>query len=68
MTVEQMRNAISGLYPGLAWKDKVARMYDDQVIAIYYSCYERGQFDKPSASKSLDGKRVKQLTIEDILK
>lgn len=63
-----MREKISDLYSGLGWRDKVARMYDDQVIAIYYSCLERGMFDKPSASKSLNGKRAKQLSIFDILK
>lgn len=68
MTVDQMRNAISGLYRGLGWKDKVARMHDDQVMAIYYTSCERGAFDKPSAMKSLDGRRVKQLSIDDILK
>ena len=68
MTVEQMRQAISDLYPGWAWKTKVSRMYDDQVIAVYHSCKERGQFDKPSASRTSDGRRVKQLTIYDLLK
>jgi len=68
MTVEQMRNAISDLYPGWAWKQKVARMYDDQVIAIYRSCQERGQFNKPSPVRTHDGRRVKQLSIDDILK
>lgn len=68
MTVEQMRQAISDLYPGWPWKLKVAAMYDDQVIAIYYSCLERGQFDKPSASRTSDGRKVKQLSIDDLLK
>ena len=68
MTVEQMREAISDLYPGWSWKTRVSRMYDEQVIAVYRTCQERGQFDKPSASRTHDGRRVKQLSIDDILK
>ena len=62
MTVEQMREAITNAYTGLGWKDRVARMEDDQVIAIYHSCEERGVF------KRLGGRRVKQLSVDDILK
>lgn len=64
MTVEQMRRAISEVYSGWGWKTKVARMYDDQVIAVYYNFQERGMFDK----KPSDGRRVKQLTIDDFIK
>ena len=67
MTVDQMREKITDAYSGLGWKDRVARMEDDQVIAIYHTCEERGVFEKTSACRSLDGRRVKQLSIDDIL-
>lgn len=47
MTVEEMRAAISELY-GLGWKWRVGRMSENQVIAVYFSCLERGAFDKKS--------------------
>lgn len=62
MTVEQMREAITNAYPGLGWKDHVARMEDNQVIAIYHKCDERGMFEKYP-----NRRRVKQLSIDDIL-
>lgn len=68
MTVEQMRDKISEVYSGWGWKTKVARMYDDQVIAVYHNFLERGMFDKPSPVRTHDGRRVKQLSIDDILK
>ena len=36
MTTEQMRQAILVKYPGEAWKQKVAKMSDAQVQAIYF--------------------------------
>lgn len=68
MTIEQMRNAIAEVYSGWAWKTAVARMHDDQVIAVYHSFQERDMFNKPSAVRTHDGRRVKQLSIFDILK
>ena len=41
MTADQMRRHISMAYPGDRWKDKVERMSDEQVIAIYYSMLSR---------------------------
>lgn len=42
MTVQQMRNAILGVYDTKSWKKKVANMYDDQIIAIYHSFRNKG--------------------------
>ena len=70
MTVTEMRNAISDAYEGKGWKAKVACMHDDQVIAIYYSFLERGEFDKPK-NQPVDEKApdiVKQLSIFDFVK
>lgn len=48
MTVERMRAAILKVYPNITWKEKVFRMRDNQVIAIYYNFLERGKFmEKP---------------------
>ena len=35
MTLEQMRAEVARLYSGYAWKDKVARMPERQILAIY---------------------------------
>ena len=37
MTINQMRNYISGCYPSMGWKDKVSRMPTRQVYAVYNS-------------------------------
>lgn len=60
MTVEEMRNAIAGVYPGPTWKQKVAAMYDDQVTAIYLDFQAKGKFNKkPVAKKKYPHKPVK---------
>lgn len=35
MTMEQMRAEVAALYTGPKWKEKVARMPDGQILAIY---------------------------------
>ena len=46
MKICRMREAISDVYPGEAWKKRVDNMLDDQVLAIYNSFSERGMFNK----------------------
>lgn len=46
MKICRMREAISDVYPGEAWKRRVENMLDDQVLAIYNSFAQRGMFDK----------------------
>lgn len=46
MTINQMRSYISDKYPGLGWKQKVASMPTNQVIAVYKSFMNR----KPKAA------------------
>lgn len=41
MSVADMRAAIAKVYPGISWKNKVARMADQQVMAIYFSFLHR---------------------------
>lgn len=36
MTIEQMRAEVSAWYPSDSWRDKVAKMPDNQVIAMYF--------------------------------
>ena len=35
MSAEQKRAAVADLYPGKGWKERVARMPDCQIHAIY---------------------------------
>lgn len=35
MPVEQMRYKVIEVYPGEKWKQKVSKMSDNQVIAVY---------------------------------
>lgn len=35
MTTEQMRQVILGAYPGPKWADKVKKMSEGQVFAVY---------------------------------
>lgn len=46
-TVAEMRVAVSKVYPGKAWKTKVAKMPDAQITAIYFNFLKDGRFDKP---------------------
>ena len=41
MNINEMRRYVSDSYPGLSWKSKVARMPQNQVIAIYKSLLNR---------------------------
>ena len=43
MTVGEMRLAISKVYDGQKWKDKVRDMSDSQVTAIYHKMIGSGQ-------------------------
>ena len=52
--VEEMRSDISKVYLNSSWKKKVARMPDNQVMAIYYSFLEKGKFGHvPKPNKSI---------------
>ena len=35
MSIEQMREALMKSYPSQKWQDKVLKMSDNQIIAIY---------------------------------
>lgn len=46
MSVSQMRARLTKCYDNDKWAKKVARMTDRQVIAVYYSFLNRGEFTK----------------------
>ena len=69
MSIDEMRDRIAKVYPGEKWKRKVANMYDDQVIAVYYKFAREGRFN-PDYKKESDsgyGADAKQLSIFDLL-
>lgn len=41
MSIEQMRDAVMKLYSGIAWKERVKKMTDGQIIAIYNKSVRR---------------------------
>ena len=43
MTNDQMRDKVMKAYPGDNWKQKVRRMPDDQIVAIYYRLLKSGR-------------------------
>ena len=47
MDVGRMRVEIAKVYPGKKWQDKVKKMNDGQVIAVYYK-FENDKQKKPS--------------------
>ena len=72
MEVYQMREKIADAYPYDKWKDKVAKMYDNQVIAIYYNFLETGVFEKKVDLKKKEEIKnipqiVKQLSVDDFI-
>lgn len=79
MTTEEKRAAIARVYPGKAWKNRVAKMEEIQVIAVYLTFEAEGKFRKDikSFNKSAKGESKKpepepmypqQLSIDDILR
>lgn len=66
MSVDQMRKAIIDVYPGTSWLNRVYRMGDNQIIAIYYKFKKEGKFDKVKPQKS-PGENFHQMTIYDYI-
>lgn len=40
---EQKREALKKAYPGRAWQNKVMKMRQDQVLAIWYQLHLQGK-------------------------
>lgn len=43
MSIEQMRYAITKVYQGEKWNQKVSRMCNEQVIAVYHKFFKLGK-------------------------
>ena len=52
MTVEAMRLKIAEVYESDRWRRRVQLMPDNQVIAVYRTMRDRGQFDRRKSRKS----------------
>ena len=61
-TLEQMRIEISNVYPNTTWENKVKRMADNQVIAIYNKFLKDGKLVKKRESHR-KGQREEQLRM-----
>jgi hypothetical protein len=59
MTVERMRENLAKYYPALHWKMKVAKMPENQIIAIYTKFKLDGK--KPIKNKT---KKDNQIVME----
>ena len=70
MSIETMKGWVISAYPYPQWKEKVRRMPDDQIIAIYYKLLRQGAFDKPKEKHNVDKEsyayKAKQLSIFDM--
>ena len=75
MNLHEMRNFISKAYPGQEWKNRVKKMGENQIIAIYYNLVNsespalqrviRMGLDEAAVGKD---ETYEQLTLFDILK
>lgn len=69
MQMADIRRKVSALYDAVSWKDRVSRMPDRQVFAIYQSAKKSGKLDRKKPRE--DRREVKpqyyQYTIFDIL-
>lgn len=65
--MEMMRTKIMSVYPFLGWQEKVRKMKDNQVIAIYYKFLSEGKFDKKGKKKEKNNStEYYQYTLYDI--
>ena len=65
VSINDMRFIISQVYKGDKWKYRVEHMTDRQVMAIYFSFCERGEFDKKPKVTACCGKRIEIDTVDD---
>ena len=66
-SIENMRKKISDQYPGPNWKDRVSRMDNAQVIAIYYNMERSGAFSKPKTLRKGKKESYRQMTVFDYI-
>lgn len=69
MTVYEMRAEILKVYDTESWRIKVNKMYDDQVIAIYYDFMQRGILGKVlKKERPTVCSEYEQLSLFDLIK
>lgn len=72
VTVGFMRQKIAEVYDTMNWRDKVSKMYDDQVIAVYYKLLKSGKLntvqkiERPKTPEHHE--KYEQLNMFDLLK
>ena len=64
MNVETMRSEIAKVYSGDGWKNKVKKMPENQVVAVYLNFKKTGMFD--IQNKLENNNFGRQLTFDDI--
>lgn len=71
-SIESMRTDIRKVYDGQAWKNRVSRMSDSQVMAIWYRFESEGKFSKSKPAEQIhtvvaEEPSCVQLTFEDFM-
>ena len=76
LSVQNMRESVTRVYPGIGWRHKVERMSDAQIIALYHKFVSIGKLYKGSDKSVKEPKKDipkfdeyvgEQLSIDDIL-
>ena len=65
MQAQQMRSDVAAMYDGPAWKERVSRMPDRQIYAIWHSNEERKAKVKTLSLEPKKEPEYQQLTIWD---
>ena len=63
MTVENMRDLVTGDYPTSLWANKVKKMPDSQVMAIYFRMSNDGMFEKKQVALSYSDTAMPYSTV-----
>ena len=62
-SINSMREDVADAYDGPSWKNRVWRMEDEQIIALWYSFKEKGKFNKkPIKAQKVHKKSVGNLS------
>lgn len=70
MTIDWMKEAIGRVYDSAGWKERVRRMPDYQVVAIYKNFQRRDAFKKAETRRrrnERENKKYHQITIGEYL-
>lgn len=65
MAIESLRLAIASAYPGERWRNRVALMPENQVVAIYNHFLRDGVFNKVRTPKQKSDPNFHQMNIFD---